>query len=176
MKEKKKKGGSAGAFFLVIALALVLAGLAGFFYASQKNKPKDLADVGKNEAVDLLEESKRAHHALDEVLMQRAETWQLQDSNRKEFTEKIPATGAEIHYTRREVDVGVPTTTDLKGASDWVVRQIRTSQTLHVLNEGKAKYEGREAYRLDLGISVKNGEAGEKTFVTDSVFFSITAT
>ena len=56
MKEKKKKGGSAGAFFLVIALALVLAGLAGFFYASQKNKPKDLADVGKNEAVDLLEE------------------------------------------------------------------------------------------------------------------------
>ena len=171
MKEKKKKGGSAGAFFLVIALALVLAGLAGFFYASQKNKPKDLADVGKNEAVDLLEESKRAHHALDEVLMQRAETWQLQDSNRKEFTEKIPATGAEIHYTRREVDVGVPTTTDLKGASDWVARQIRTSQTLHVLNEGKAKYEGREAYRLDLGISVKNGEAGEKTFVTDSVFF-----
>lgn len=88
MKEKKKKGGSVGAFFLVIALALVLAGLAGFFYASQKNKPKDLADVGKNEAVDLLEESKRAHHALDEVLMQRAETWQLQDSNRKEFTEK----------------------------------------------------------------------------------------
>lgn len=70
----------------------------------------------------------------------------------------------------------MPTTTDLKGASDWVVRQIRTSQTLHVLNEGKAKYEGREAYRLDLGISVKNGEAGEKTFVTDSVFFSITAT
>jgi polysaccharide deacetylase 2 family uncharacterized protein YibQ len=171
MTEKKKKGSGVGTFILVVLIALILAGLAGFFYASQKSKPKDLSTVKKNEAVDLMEESKRAHHALDEILMKRAETWQLQDSDRKEHTETIPATGAEIHYTQREVDVGVPATTELKGASAWVVQQIPSHSVLHVLNEGPAKYDGYEAYRLDLGISVKNGDAGEKTFVTDSVYF-----
>ena len=94
------------------------------FYASQKSKPKDLSKAVRNEAFDLMEESKSAHHALDEILMKHKDTWQLQDTDRKEKTEKMPSTGVEVHYTQREVDIGVPPTTELEGAAAWLKQHL----------------------------------------------------
>lgn len=114
MSDRKKKSGGLGPFILVVVAALLIAGAAGMFYASQKSKPKDLSTADKNEAFDLMEESKSAHHTLDEILMKHKDTWQLQDTDRKEKAEKMPSTGVEVHYTQREVDIGVPPTTELK--------------------------------------------------------------
>ena len=176
MSDRKKKSGGLGPFILVVVAALLIAGAAGMFYASQKSKPKDLSTADKNEAFDLMEESKSAHHTLDEILMKHKDTWQLQDTDRKEKAEKMPSTGVEVHYTQREVDIGVPPTTELKGAAAWLKEQLQGSKVLHVLDERKAKYNGYEAYRMDLGIRVKAGKTETKTFVTDTVYFSITAT
>ena len=171
MPDRKKKSGGLGPFILVVVVALLIAGAAGMFYASQKSKPKDLSKAVRNEAFDLMEESKSAHHALDEILMKHKDTWQLQDTDRKEKTEKMPSTGVEVHYTQREVDIGVPPTTELEGAAAWLKQQLQGNKVLNVLDERKAKYNGYEAYRMDLGVRVKAGENETKTFVTDTVYF-----
>lgn len=165
----RKKRGSIGLFALLIVVLLVLAGACGLYYASNKNKPKDLGNPSVS-SFDLTEESKNAHKTVDDILLQKKENWQLRDTERRQRSEKLSSTGGEVSWTSREVAVGVPVTTDLEGASRWVAERLRGTD-VKILNEGEASWNKLEAYRLDLGIEVKSGKDSTRTFTTDSIYF-----
>lgn len=171
----RKKGpsagnhGGSGIFVLFIVVLLALAGACGLYYASSKNKPKDLSDTSVT-SFDLTEESKNAHKTVDDILLQKKDHWQLRDTERRQRSEKLPATGGEVSWTSREIAVGVPVTTDLEGAFLWVAERLRGT-SLTVLNEGKAVWHEMDAYRLDLGIEVRSGKDSVRTFATDSLYF-----
>ena len=166
--QETKKGGL-GIFMLFILILLVLAGAAGVFYASRmEEKPKDLSDTTVK-SFDLNEESKMAHRTIDDILLLKRENWQLRDSGRREHKDLLEVTGADVLWTDREVAVGVPVTTELEGASDWLLQHLQNTD-VKLIWEEKSKWHGMDAWRLDLGISVKSGDR-ERYFTTDVVFF-----
>lgn len=166
---KKKRQGGIGIFALFIGLLVFLAAAAGLFYAFDKNKPEDLSDESVK-VFDLTDRSKTAHKTIDDILLQKTEHWQLRDIDRKDRSEKLPATGGEVTWNQREAAVGVPASTDLAGAAKWVAERLRNTD-LQVINEGEATWNKMDAYRLDIGIAVKSGKDSTRTFVTDSVYF-----
>ena len=162
--------GGLGYFILFVLLLLLLAGAAGMFYGSRiQEKPKDLSDTTV-ESFDLNEESKMAHNTLDEVLMLKRENWQLRDSERRQHKDRLENSGADVTWTDREVAVGVPVTTELEGASGWVLQHLQNTD-VKLIWEEKSEWHGMEAWRLDLGIAVKSGIDRERYFTTDVVFF-----
>ena len=162
--------GGLGYFILFVLLLLLLAGAAGMFYGSRiQEKPKDLSDTTV-ESFDLNEESKMAHNTLDEVLMLKRENWQLRDSERRKHKDRLENSGADVTWTDREVAVGVPVTTELEGASGWVLQHLQNTD-VKLIWEEKSEWHGMEAWRLDLGIAVKSGIDRERYFTTDVVFF-----
>ena len=166
--QETKKGGL-GIFMLFILILLLLAGAAGVFYASRmEEKPKDLSDTTVK-SFDLNEESKMAHRTIDDILLLKRENWQLRDSGRREHKDLLEVTGADVLWTDREVAVGVPVTTELEGASDWLLQHLQNTD-VKLIWEEKSKWHGMDAWRLDLGISVKSGDR-ERYFTTDVVFF-----
>lgn len=166
----ESKKGSVGIFILFILILLLLAGTAGVFYASRiQEKPKDLSDTTVT-SFDLSEESKMAHRTLDDILLLKRENWQLRDSGRRSHKDLLETTGADVVWTDREVAVGVPVTTELEGASDWVLQHLQDTDVKLIWKE-KSEWHGMEAWRLDLGIAVKSGVDRERYFTTDVVFF-----
>ena len=162
--------GGLGYFILFVLLLLLLAGAAGIFYGSRiQEKPKDLSDTTV-ESFDLNEESKMAHNILDEVLMLKRENWQLRDSERRKHKDVLENSGADVTWTDREVAIGVPVTTELEGASGWVLQHLQNTD-VKLIWEEKSEWHGMEAWRLDLGIAVKSGIDRERYFTTDVVFF-----
>jgi hypothetical protein len=167
-QESKKSG--LGIFILFILILLLLAGTAGVFYASYtEEKPKDLSDTSVT-SFDLSEESKMAHRTVDDILLLKRENWQLRDSGRREHKDVLEVSGADVMWTDREVAVGVPVTTELEGASGWVLRHLQNTD-VKLIWEEKSEWHGMEAWRLDLGIAVKSGIDRERYFTTDVVFF-----
>lgn len=167
-QESKKSG--LGIFILFILILLLLAGAAGVFYASYtEEKPKDLSDTTVT-SFDLSEESKMAHRTVDDILLLKRENWQLRDSGRREHKDVLEVSGADVMWTDREVAVGVPVTTELEGASGWVLRHLQNTD-VKLIWEEKSEWHGMEAWRLDLGIAVKSGIDRERYFTTDVVFF-----
>lgn len=167
-QESKKSG--LGIFILFILILLLLAGAAGVFYAScTEEKPKDLSDTTVT-SFDLSEESKMAHRTVDDILLLKRENWQLRDSGRREHKDVLEVSGADVMWTDREVAVGVPVTTELEGASGWVLQHLQNTD-VKLIWEEKSEWHGMEAWRLDLGIAVKSGIDRERYFTTDVVFF-----
>ena len=161
--------GGVGIFILFVLILLLLAGAAGVFYASRmEEKPKDLSDTTVK-SFDLSEESKMAHRTIDDILLLKRENWQLRDSGRREHKDLLEASGADVLWTDREVAVGVPVTTELEGASGWLLQHLQNTD-VKLIWEEKSKWHGMDAWRLDLGISVKSGDR-ERYFTTDVVFF-----
>ena len=167
---QKTNSGGVGIFILFIVILLLLAGAAGMFYGSRiQEKPKDLSDTTV-ESFDLNEESKMAHNTLDDVLMLKRENWQLRDSERRKHKDVLEISRADVSWTDREVAVGVPVTTELDGASLWVQEHLQGTDVIFI-NEEKSKWHGMEAWKLELGISVKSGKDSHRKFLTDTVFF-----
>ena len=161
---------STGIFILFIIILILLAGAAGMFYGSRmQEKPKDLSDTTV-ESFDLSEESKMAHRTVDDILLLKRENWQLRDSGRRQHKDLLEASGADVIWTDREVAVGVPVTTELEGASGWVLQHLQNTD-LKLIWEEKSEWHGMEAWRLDLGIAVKSGIDRERYFTKDVVFF-----
>lgn len=159
-----------GIFILFVIALLFIAGAAGMFYGSLiQEKPKDLTDTTV-ESFDLLEESKIAHRLIDEVLLLKRENWQLRDTERREHKDILETTGADIVWTDREIAVGVPVTTDREGAARWVKDHLLGTD-VKPISEEMSEWHGMEAYKLVLGISVKSGKSGERSFITDTVYF-----
>jgi hypothetical protein len=162
--------GGMGIFIFIVLILFLMAGAAGVFYASRmEEKPKDLSDTTVK-SFDLGEESKMAHRTLDDILLQKRENWQLRDSERRQHKDVLEASGADVIWTDREVAVGVPVTTELEGASGWVLQHLQNTD-VKLIWEEKTEWHGMEAWRLDLGIAVKSGIDRERYFTTDVVFF-----
>ena len=170
LNSRRSNSGGVGIFILFIVLLFLLAGAAGAFYGSlMQEKPKDLSDTTVK-SFDLMEESKTAHRTVDDVLLLKRENWQLRDTARRQHHDLLEVSGADVLWTDREVAVGVPVTTELEGASRWVQEHLQNTGVVFI-NEKKSEWNDMEAWRLDLGISVKSGKDSERRFLTDTVFF-----
>ena len=170
MNSRRSNSGGVGILILFIVLLFLLAGAAGAFYGSlMQEKPKDLSDTTVK-SFDLMEESKTAHRTVDDVLLLKRENWQLRDTARRQHHDLLEVSGADVLWTDREVAVGVPVTTELEGASRWVQEHLQNTGVVFI-NEKKSEWNDMEAWRLDLGISVKSGKDSERRFLTDTVFF-----
>ena len=152
------------------ALLLIIIGLAmagGFFYAHQKSKPADIMEGKK--LTNLLEESKDAHRNVDNILLLKRDHWQLQEKSRDELKEKVPETGGQVIWVKRQLSIGVPVTTDLHGAAEWLKDYINHTE-LKVVSERPATYNTYESYRIDVGVEVKAGDS-YKLYTTDTIYF-----
>lgn len=165
----KKKRGGIGIFALCIGLLVFLAAAAGVYYAFEKNKPENLPEQSVR-LFNITDQSKTAHKIIDDILLQKAEHWQLRDIDRKEHSEKMPDGRWEVTWNQRKAAVGVPVSTDLAGAAKWVAERLRHTE-LQVINEGESTWNQMDAYRLDIGVEVKLGKDSSRMFVMDSVYF-----
>ena len=166
---RKKKRGGIAIFLLMIGMLVLLAAVGGLYYAFDKNKPADLSNKSIK-YLDLKDRSKTAHKTVDDILLQKTEHWQLRDTDRKDRSETLPDGGVQVGWNQREAAVGVPASTDLGGAAEWVAERIRQTD-LTVIHAGEATWNKMDVYRLDVGIAVKSGKDSVRNYVTDSVYF-----
>lgn len=163
----KQQGHNRGLFICLIITVILIAVAGGLYYAVSKEKPVDVLS-GKR-VFNLTDESKEALRQVDSVLLQKKDHWQLQEISREETQEKIAATGGQLLWIKRQLAIGVPVTTDLRGAAEWVASKLQGSK-VSVVSQRQATYNGWDSYRLDLGIEVKAG-AEKKKLVTDTIYF-----
>lgn len=165
-----KKKGSGGGFVLTLILVLLAIAVAGgIYYAASRGGEKDVLDKGAaGTSVDLREESKEAHRAVDDILLSK-DNWQLTDNGREDQHERVKETDGEIIWNKRQLAIGVPPSTGLEGAAVWLGEKLSGTKML-VLNQREATYNGWEAVRMEIAISAKAG-TGKMNFVTDTVYF-----
>ncbi len=155
---------------ILVAAVLLIAVAAGIYYASSRSE-KDVGDAetgaSGTEQVELLEESKAAQKAVDDILLTR-DNWQLTDNGRSRQTEKQPS-GIEVIWNRRELAIGVPPATELRDAANWLGGKIEGGRLKTVRLE-ETTYNEWDSVRLDIAVSTRAGD-GTKEFVTDTVYF-----
>lgn len=162
-----KKGANSGFVLTLIFALLAIVVACGIYYASNRGGEKDVLDKS-NTSIDLREESKKAHRAVDEILLGK-NNWQLTDNGREDQHERIKETGGEVTWTKRQLAIGIPPTTGLDGASEWLQEKI-SSTKLVVLNKRVATYNDWDSVRMEIAIETKAGD-GKKGFITDVVYF-----
>ena len=135
-----------------------------------ETEKKDVLDKGLtgSSSVDLREESKEAHRAVDDILLSK-DNWQLTDNGREDQHERMKETGGEVVWNKRQLAIGVPPSTGLEGAAAWLGEKISGTKMI-VLNQREATYNGWEAVRMEIAISAKAG-TGKMNFITDTVYF-----
>ena len=82
-RRTNRKKGSGGGFVLTLILVLLAIAVAGgIYYAASRDGEKDVLDKGLtgSSSVDLREESKEAHRAVDDILLSK-DNWQLTDND-----------------------------------------------------------------------------------------------
>lgn len=169
-KNKKKSSGSKYAVLVLMAVIAVLAIAGGLFYANSRSQ-KDVLD-GKSgdtpKEISLLDESIEAQRLVDNILLQKS-NWQLIENDHGKKDVDVEESGAKVKINRRELAVGVPSTTSLSGAAEWLQERVASAGLVYI--SGKpAKYKKWDAYKAEIGIKVKAGE-GSKNFVTDTITF-----
>lgn len=167
-RRRKSKKSSVWLTVLLIAVVLITAVAAGIYYAASRAE-KDVEDTGITgpAVIDLLEESKSAQNAVDDILLTRS-NWQLTDNGRSEQKE-TQRFGAQVIWNKRELAIGVPEATELRGAADWLSGKLEGSKLKTVRME-ETTYNEWDSVRIDIAISTKAGD-GTKDFVTDTVYF-----
>lgn len=167
-RRRKSKKSSVWLTVLLIAVVLITAVAAGIYYAASRAE-KDVEDTGITgpAVIDLLEESKSAQNAVDDILLTRS-NWQLTDNGRSEQKE-TQRSGAQVIWNKRELAIGVPEATELRGAADWLSGKLEGSKLKTVRME-ETTYNEWDSVRIDIAISTKAGD-GTKDFVTDTVYF-----
>lgn len=167
-RRRKSKKSSVWLTVLLIAVVLITAVAAGIYYAASRAE-KDVEDTGITgpAVIDLLEESKSAQNAVDDILLTRS-NWQLTDNGRSEQKE-TQRSGAQVIWNKRELAIGVPEATELRGAADWLSGKLEGSKLKTVRME-ETTYNEWDSVRIDIAISTKAGD-GTKNFVTDTVYF-----
>ena len=170
-RRTNRKKGSGGGFVLTLILVLLAIAVAGgIYYAASRDGEKDVLDKGLtgSSSVDLREESKEAHRAVDDILLSK-DNWQLTDNGREDQHERMKETGGEVVWNKRQLAIGVPPSTGLEGAAAWLGEKISGTKMI-VLNQREATYNGWEAVRMEIAISAKAG-TGKMNFITDTVYF-----
>ena len=167
MTRRRKKSSNWLTVLLIVAV-LVIAAAAGIYYAASRAE-KDVEDGGLTAPakIELLEESKAAQKAVDDILLTR-DNWQLTDNGRSVQMETAKS-GAQITWNKRELAIGVPAATELRDAAGWLADKLEGTKLKTVRME-ETTYNDWDSVRLDIAISTKAGE-GTKEFVTDVVYF-----
>ena len=167
MTRRKKKSSNWLTVLLIVAV-LAIAAAAGIYYAASRAE-KDVEDGGLTAPakIELLEESKAAQKAVDDILLTR-DNWQLTDNGRSVLMETAKS-GAQITWNKRELAIGVPAATELRDAAGWLADKLEGTKLKTVRME-ETTYNDWDSVRLDIAISTKAGE-GTKEFVTDVVYF-----
>ena len=173
MSRKTKSGKSSTAVIMaVIGVLAFLAISCGLFYATDGSK-KDVIDGGeKNDkgvkVVSLIDESIEANRMIDNILLKK-DNWQLREKSHEEQELGVENSNSKVKLNHRNLLVGVPGETSLKGAGEWVKEKAEARGIVY-MNGRPDLYNGYNAYRVELGIKAKAGE-GTENFTTDTIWF-----
>lgn len=174
---EKQSGRKKSGKYVVLGFIAIIAFIAmacGFFYANDRSK-KDVGIAKSTETtnqitkeVSLENESIEAQRILDNILLKK-NNWQLKEDQHglKEVT--VPGTEAKVRINQRELNVGVPATTSLTAAGDWIKQKVE-EQGLVYLGGEECNYKRFDGYRARVGIKTKAGNES-KSFLTDTVIF-----
>ncbi|MDO4179057.1 MAG: divergent polysaccharide deacetylase family protein [Phascolarctobacterium sp.] len=170
---EKKSGSSRYMVVCLIAAIAFIAMACGFFYAQDRSK-KDVGDAKPamqtevKKEVSLVTESTEAQRILDNILLKK-NNWQLKEDEHglKEIT--VPGVEAKVKINQRELNVGVPATTSLAAAGDWLKEKIE-AQGLVYLGGESCNYRRWDGYKSRVGIKTKAGD-GTRNFLTDTIVF-----
>ncbi len=175
MPARKKKDSHAKWIILGLLLCVVvLAAACGLIYScgsSKKDvlKPATTTTEGK-QVTSLVDEAKEAQRILDNILLEKKDTWQLSENDHQIVEVKVGEGGQLVHISQRDLAIGLPPSTSLSGAGAWLQEQIEKQKGLVFLRGEAATYKGWDAYKAEVGISVKAGD-GQETFTTDKLVF-----
>lgn len=164
---------SSGSKYIVLGLIVVIALLAvacGFFYANDRSK-KDVGDAktgGAAREISLLDESIEAQRLVDNILLQK-DNWQLIENDHGKENVTVEESGAKVQINRRNLAVGIPNSTSLTGAGEWLQEKAEQAGLVYISGE-MSKYKKWDAFKAEVGIKVKAGD-GSKSFTTDTVVF-----
>ena len=167
-KNKKKASGNNHGILILLLVIAVLAIGCGLFYANSKSE-KDVLDTkpgDEPQAVSLLDESIEAQRLVDNILLQK-NNWQLIENDHSKQQVEVEGSSATVEINERELAVGVPETTSLTGAAEWLQEKVEAAGLVYISGKG-AKYKKWDAYKVEIGIKVKAGQ-GTRSFVTDTI-------
>ena len=167
-KNKKKASGNNHGILILLLVIAVLAIGCGLFYANSKSE-KDVLDTkpgDEPQAVSLLDESIEAQRLVDNILLQK-NNWQLIENDHSREKVEVDGSSATVDINQRELAVGVPETTSLTGAAEWLQEKVEAAGLVYISGKG-AKYKKWDAYKVEIGIRVKAGQ-GTRSFVTDTI-------
>lgn len=166
----KKSSGSKYIILLLIAVVAIAAAAAGIFYASDRSEKDVLEDKGggADKEISLLDESIEAQRLVDNILLQK-DNWQLIENEHGEKDVAVTEKSAKVKINQRQLAVGVPGSTSLAGAGQWLEDKVKAAG-LEYISGAEATYKTWDAYKVEVGISVKAGD-GRKSFVTDTIYF-----
>ena len=172
MATRRRKSSSGGKYVILclIGIIAILAVACGLFYANDRSK-KDVGDgksAGPAKEVNLLDESIEAQRLVDNILLQK-DNWQLIENDRAKKNVEVEESGAKLQINQRNLAVGVPNSTSVTGAGEWLKEKVE-SAGLTYISGAMTKYKTCDAFKAEVGISVKAGD-GSKSFVTDSIVF-----
>lgn len=167
--KKKKSFSSKFAVLLLTAVIAVIAVVCGMFYANVRSQ-KDILDNKGSEPklVSLLDESTEAQRLLDNIMLQK-NNWQLIENDHGQKDVEVEESGVKVQISQRELAVGIPESTSLTGAADWIKEKAKAAGLVYI-NGKPTKYKKWDAYKAEVGINVKAGN-GTKSFVTDNIIF-----
>lgn len=172
MATRRRKESSGGKYIVLclIGIIAILAVACGMFYASDRSK-KDVGDSKDNapaKEVNLLDESIEAQRLVDNILLQK-DNWQLIENDHGKKNVEVEESGAKVQINQRNLAVGVPNSTSITGAGEWLKNKVEAAG-LSYISGRMTKYKNWDAFRAEVGISVKAG-SGTKSFVTDTIIF-----
>ncbi len=172
MGTRRKKKSSGGKYIVLglIAVIALLAVACGFFYAGDRSK-KDVGDEktgGAPREISLLDESIEAQRLVDNILLQK-DNWQLIENDHGKKSVTVEESGARVQINQRNLAVGIPGSTSLTGAGNWLQEKAEQAGLVYISGE-MSKYKNWDAFKAEVGVKVKAG-AGSKSFVTDTIIF-----
>ena len=172
-RRRKNSGKSSGGKYIILCLIGIIAILAvacGLFYANDRSK-KDVGDSkhsAPTKEVNLLDESIEAQRLVDNILLQK-DNWQLIENDHGKKNVEVEESGAKVQINQRNLAVGVPVSTSVTGAGDWLKTKVEAAGLAYISGR-MTKYKTWDAFKAEVGIKVKAG-SGSKEFVTDTIVF-----
>ena len=172
MATRRKKESSGGKYIILclIGIIAILAVACGMFYANDRSKKDvgDSKDSAPNTEVNLLDESIEAQRLVDQILLQQ-DNWQLIENDHGKKNVEVEESGAKVQINQRNLAVGVPNSTSVTGAGEWLKTKVEAAG-LDYISGRMTKYKKWDAFKAEVGIKVKAG-SGSKSFVTDTIIF-----
>ncbi|MEE1193350.1 MAG: hypothetical protein U0K79_00955, partial [Phascolarctobacterium sp.] len=135
MATRRRKSSSGGKYVILclIGIIAILAVACGLFYANDRSK-KDVGDgksAGPAKEVNLLDESIEAQRLVDNILLQK-DNWQLIENDRAKKNVEVEESGAKVQINQRNLAVGVPNSTSVTGAGEWLKEKVEAAGLTYI--------------------------------------------